>query len=198
MASSQPLKRGYLSTVVVFDQRLYMRPDGMVFSWCQKVTNRFGTEAVGYAPVRTGELKAGIHWNTIQTGERQVVGRIGSTANHTMFVLRGTGTPGKGRDGSIYTTRGFANPSGSVVTLWGVVDPKTNKFSRTGKGRRERHQVRVKGYWMVLPAWEHFKRGWADEVSGQEPNNFLLKAWRATARNHKALRGSVPSWISHP
>lgn len=36
-------------------------------------------------------------------------------------------------------------------------------------------------------------------VHGQQPNNFLVKAWRATARNHTSIRGvTVPAFIRKP
>ena len=183
---------GYISKVVVFDRDLY-KPGHMVHRWVTLVTTNFVLHAKELAPIRSGELKAGISGDTHQVGERQVEGSIESAANHTMFVLRGT-------TGPIMTTRMFANPEGATSELWGVIDPKTGKFTRKHiKGaERKRHIVRNKGYWLRVRAGNGYSEHIAGSVSGQEANNFLADAWRRTARNHKAIRGRMPSFIANP
>jgi hypothetical protein len=54
---------------------------------------------------------------------------------------------------------------------------------------------------MKLPAYDGYKSSFQFSVRGQEPNNFLLKAWKATAANHTAIRApkvTIPSSISAP
>lgn len=162
--------------VVVFDERLY-HAHGEVYDWCHKITTAFTAFAVHYAPVRSGRLVAGIHGHVRQIGPRQVQGTIESTAPHTFYVLRGT-------KGPIMTDQAFANPGGATKVVHGP-----DGFERT---------VRVPGYWMPIPAWGGYRKRYAVSVSGQRPNNFLLKAWRATARNHKAIRGVEPDFIRNP
>lgn len=183
-----------LTEVVIFDEHLY-RPTGLVGFWMNKVTTRFGVEARAHAPVDTGELVAGISTASRQIGVRLVQGTITSNAPHTMWVIRGTGFPVKGHEGRIYTTKGFVTRDimDAYVSLWGV-QRRGEKFTRKGRGdrsgpgRRQQHLVRKKGYWLRLP---FPSRGGGPimtfSVRGQEPNNFLYAAWRATARTHSAI-----------
>ena len=66
-------------------------------------------------------------------------------------------------------------------------------------------KVRAKGYWMPIPDMATRKFNppgqghWAREVSGQTAHNFLERAWRGTARDHRAIRGKgVPYFILNP
>lgn len=185
-----------ITRIVVFDDALY-HGNGDVVKWCTKITNRFADEARHYAPVRSGELVAGISGATHTIGRRQVEGIIESRAPHTMYVLRGT-------TGPIMTNKGWANPNGAWTQVWGWAKQgggfTKNKGESAPGARRRQFPVRVKGYWMHVPATDDggFKGGFFTEVSGQDANNFLLKAWRATARNHRAIRGPVPSFILTP
>lgn len=163
---------GSITRVVVFDQYLY-HGKGDVYQWCRKITTRFGREARHYAPVRSGELREGISTDTSQVGVRQVQGVISSSAPHTMYVLKGT-------TGPIMSNKHWANPTGGTVELW------------KGKGKdRKRVRVRQKGHYMHLPEGNGFDSHFTMEVDGQQANNFLLKAWRGTARDHRAIRGVV-------
>jgi len=184
-----------LGTVVLFDEVLY-KPGGQVHRWMTLLTDHFEHHAKDAAPERSGELRAGITSTAVPFGTRQMRGTIASNAPHSLFVLRGTGTPVRGRGGSIYNTRRFREGPGSgYVELWGYVDPITKKFSRTKIPgvRRERHTVRKKGYWLAFGEDEYGPKVITEEVSGQEPNNFLFKAWRATARTHPSIRGLSPT-----
>jgi hypothetical protein len=187
---------GFIDRVVIFDEHLY-RPTGLVGFWMDKVTTRFTAEAIRAAPKDTGELAAGISGDVDQIGPKLVQGVISSDAPYTMFVIRGTGFPVKGHEGRIYTTKGFRtrNIEDAYVTLWGARDRKTGTFSRKGRGdgtyagRRQQFEIRRKGYWLKLP----FRtRGGGPlllfSVRGQEPNNFLYKAWRITGHTHSAIR----------
>ena len=196
MAISGPrAPSGELVTVVIFDELLY-KPGGQVHRWMTLLCQHFEDHAIHEAPMRSGELRAGITSEAVPFGPRQMRGTIASMAYHSLFVLRGTGFPTKGREGSIYTNKRFYNPEGAYVELWGYVDPITKEFSRTHRfkgSRRERHIVRVKGYFMAFGPDDHGPKVITEQVSGQEPNNFLFKAWRATARTHPSLRGLAPN-----
>jgi hypothetical protein len=168
-----------------------------------KITDRFTVEAINAAPMGvTGDLKDGISGSTHQIGPKLVEGMISSSANHTLFVIHGTGFPVKGHAGRIWTTKGFEtrDMNDAYVTLWGV-QPRGGKFSRKGKGdksgmgRRRQHRVRRRGYWLRLPFLS--KSGGPlllFSVRGQESNNFLLVAWSRTARNHSAIRRNRASF----
>lgn len=179
------MARATLSRVVVFDQGLY-HGNGDVIEWCRKITAKFTAEAIRYAPVRSGELVSGISGSVNHVGERQVEGIIKSVAPHTMYVLRGT-------KGPISTAKYKADPGGATLMLW-----KDVKDPHTGRTRRRKVPVRQKGFYMRIPASEFGPAFFATEVSGQRANNFLLLAWRATARNHRAIRGPVPQFITNP
>lgn len=186
-----------LSTVVVFDELLY-RPGGQVHRWMTLLTGHFETHAKHEAPVRSGELRAGIHSHAEPVGVRQMRGTIASEAEHTMFVLRGTGHPVKGRGGNIYARRVWAaggDESAAYTELWGYRDPQTGVFSRRRIPgvRRERHIVRKRGFFMAFGPDEYGPKVISPVVAGQEPNNFLFKAWRLTARTHPSIRGLAPS-----
>ena len=189
--------------VDTFTQGMF-RGHGDVKVWMDRITKTFERHALHYAPERSGELRAGISSYSYTSGAHEVRAAIVSSAPHTMYVLRGTGYPGKGKAGYIYTTKGFVtrNQDDAYVTLWGI-DRGDGTFSRRGKGRREQHQVRKKGYWLKLPADEEagYKAGFRFRVHGQSANNFLLKAWKATASNHTAIRAPkvmIPGGISSP
>lgn len=182
-----------ITRIVIFDQGLY-HGNGDVIAWMRKITAKFAAEAILAAPVRSGELRAGIDGSVRFLGQRQLEGAIRSRARHTMYVLRGT-------TGPISTNRYFANPSGATRLVWGYTNIVTGKVTRKSPGpgaRRKQHPVGVKGYWMKIPAEHGFPTFYATEVSGQAAQNFLLEAWIKTARNHKALRGPIPAFIAHP
>jgi hypothetical protein len=185
---------GRLEAVVIFDEVLF-KPGGQVHRWMTLLTTHFEEHAVSAAPMRSGDLRAGIHSEAIPYGVKQMRGTIASLSEHSLFVLRGTGFPVRGRAGSIFSRKRFANPEGAYVELWGYMDPETRQFSRQKiRGvRRERHLVRQKGYFMAFGPDEYGPRVITEEVRGQEPNNFLFAAWRATARTHPSLRGLAPN-----
>lgn len=186
------MAQAVLVKTVIFDQDLY-KSGHMVNRWLGLMTSRFAEHARHYAPERTGRLREGISGEHRQVGERQVEGTIESTAPYTMYVLRGT-------TGPIMTRKAFANPGGATVTLWGSIDPATKKFTRRNiKGaRRVQREVRVKGYYLKIPAYGDYEKFFALSVDGQEAQNFLVEAWRATARNHRSIRGAIPTFITNP
>lgn len=191
-----------LIETVIYDQSLY-HGNGDVAKWVEKISNRFAREARHFAPVRTGELREGIRADSHQVGPREVQGIITSYSPHTLFVLRGTGFPNKGHGGRIYTTKGFPTlGGGAVIQVWGATTPTGGFSSVRAKAKpgaeRRQHPVRIKGYWLKVPPHEGFEGFYAVSVHGQFPNNFFLRAWRATARDHRAIRGVLPESVRNP
>lgn len=191
-----PYLNAELTSVVIFDEVLY-RPGGMVHRWMSGMTEKFEQHAKRYAPERTGELRAGIRSTAQPVGPRQMRGLIASEAPYSLHVIKGTGVGGPG--GPIYATKYYQNPGGAYVTLWGSIDPVTGKFTtKSLKGvPRTQERVRVKGYSMAFGIGTRSHDQSAPKVithvvKGQMPNNFLFKAWRATARNHSSIRGIAP------
>lgn len=186
-----------LEAVVIFDENLY-RPGGQVSRWMNLLCEHFEQHAVRNAPQRTGELRAGIMSEAHPFGARQMQGTIASLAPYSLYVLRGTGYPVRGRAGRIYNTRAFNSGrdiENAMVYVWGYRDPVTKRFSRTKIPGvpRKRHRLRRKGYWLAFGPDDHGPRVITFSVSGQEANNFLFAAWRATARTHSSLRGLAPN-----
>ena len=184
-----------LETVVIFDEVLF-KPGGQVHRWMTLLTTHFQEHAVAAAPDRSGELRAGIRATARPAGFKQMEGTIASLAPYSLYVLRGTGTPGAG--GTIYSKKVWkaeGDTSVAYITLWGYEDPVTKKFSRRKIPgvRREQHTIGRKGYWMAFGPDEYGPRVIAHSVRGQEANNFLFEAWRATARTHPSLRGLAPN-----
>jgi hypothetical protein len=176
-----------LVAVVIFDEVLF-KPGGQVHRWMTLVCRHFEEHAQRFAPVRSGELREGIHSEAHPFGLRQMQGTIASEAPHTMYVLKGT-------TGPIMATKMWNNPGGAYSKLWGSW-PKGGKFTRKRVAGEERRQYSVpnKGYWLAVGKQRLYPptliRG---SVSGQEANNFLFDAWRATARTHPSLRGLAPA-----
>jgi hypothetical protein len=175
-----------VTKLVMFDERLY-RGNGSVKNWADKITHTIEAGAIARCPVRTGEMRASISGSAMTIGPRQINCTISVGTDHATYVLHGTGFPGKGDAGFIYSAGRWAagGPAAdSTVMLWKTV---TNK--RTGTTYRGKVPIRKKGFFMKLPAEHGFAGGWYDEVHGQKPNNFLAAAAKAASRNHRALRG---------
>lgn len=192
----------YLEKVVVFDQDLYHK-HGMAGIWMGKIVRRFEAEAKHYAPKRTGLLAALIEGDYNQVGIRQVEGTIASDAPYSMFVLAGTDGPITRFGGSIpskseaYTRQALYRRTDGTWT-WDPIP-----------GARKRMVNRPNpGFFLKVPAGGpgsnpggryragRWKTRYLLSVAGQPANNFLFKAWRATARDHTAIRGiGVPTSI---
>jgi hypothetical protein len=159
----------HLGAVVIFDETLY-RPGHLVNRWMNLLCVHFEEHAKALAPKRTGDLAAQITSEAHQAGPKQMSGTIASNAPYTMYVLRGT-------TGPIYTTLGYAS-GGNIEAAF---DPVTGK--------------RLSGHWLHVAPGSGFPGFITHSVHGQAANNFLVKAWRRTARNHKSLRGFVSESI---
>lgn len=159
-----------LVRTVTFTEKLY-RGNGDVRVWLNRITDRFGREARHYAPVRSGKLVRGISTTTRTTGRHSCAGTIASRAKYSLFVIRGT-----------------HGPIMSNVAWGAALDELRDENGRFARGAL-----------MPLPAFGPFKARLALIVDGQTANNFLLRAWFATARDHRALRGKpIPGFIAHP
>lgn len=167
----------------MFDAAIY-RPNALVGKWMGIMTAAFVGHAIRYAPARRGTLKAGIHGFSRQVGPKQVEGLIASDAKHTMYVLRGTGFPVKGRAGRIYTTRGFSRLGRGLPMTKKFFDVRKKGDRATKPGGLLPGTLLHVGKQSLYPPITK-----VTVVSGQEPNNFLERAWRATARNHRSIRG---------
>jgi hypothetical protein len=162
-----------LETVVVFDQNLY-RTGHMANRWMHLLCEHFEANAKIAAPIRSGELKAGIesHAETFPEA-RTMIGTIASNAEHSMYVLAGTRGP-------IYTRE-----------AWAVGGDIYQAYEVTEEGKR----VGRKGHWLPVGnrPWPPIR--YRHSVAGQAANNFLFKAWRRTAHQHSVLRGNTADAI---
>lgn len=158
-----------LTAVVIYDSVLFNRT-GQVRRWADALERRFTFNAQQAAPVRSGELRAGIFGEVIRIGPRHLQTSIASTAPHSMYVLRGT-------EGPIFSDLAWAN-GGSLVE--GERDELTGIYIQHG--------------YMKLRAGNGYGSLYRLSVSGQESQNFFQTAARQTAARHPSLRGFDPDF----
>lgn len=166
-----------MGPVVVFDEKMYVRPFGTVVRWMDRVVLAFEVNAKKYAPEQTGNLRAGIHGNTTKVGPKQLEGTIESTAPYSLYVLRGTRGP-------IMSNR-----------AWGLTHGDPDRFHMLWReNKKTGRRVARRGMMLRFHSTETGQLIITAAVSGQSANNFLLEAWAATARTHSSLRGiSIPA-----
>lgn len=169
--------RAEITGIVVTDTKLFNRT-GDVGRWAARVEVAFTAHAIEEAPTGAstgrvnksranagepvGSLKAGISGSVNRVGPRQIETIVASSASYSLYVIKGTST--------IFskTARIPAGESGA------------GQFAELGPGQG-----------MYLPA-NPVPGGSAkmrQRVSGQKANNFLGRAFDATARTHSSLRG---------
>lgn len=157
-----------VDALVIYDSRLYGRT-GQVRRWAERVERRFTFNAIQAAPERSGDLRAGIFGNVDRIGPNRLETTIASTADHTMYVLKGT--------------------TGPIMSdeLWaqGGID---GAIAALPEGEP------IRG-WMRLRPGNGFGVMFRLEVSGQRPQNFFAEAAAATARRHSSLRGFSPETV---
>lgn len=162
--------------VVVTDTKLFNRT-GAVGVWSEKIKVAFEAHAVEEAPTGAdtgrinksranaawpvGSLKANISGDVDRVGPRQIVTTISSRAPYSLYVIKGTGP---------IFSKSARIPAG---------EPGAGQFAELGEGRG-----------MYIPG----NPGWGgskirQHVRGQKANNFLARAFDATARTHSSLRG---------
>jgi hypothetical protein len=161
----------FIGRVEVFDAKLYA-PGGQVNVWVHKLGYRFAANARAAAPIRSGVLKRGIRAGFRKRTTKQIVATIGSTAPHTMWVLRGT-------KGPIMSDAVWA--AGGTVQPWmfemvnGRPVPKPGFQMAVGRN--------LGGAPVGAPVTPMFY------VSGQRSQNFFYTAWVKTAVRHPSIRG---------
>jgi hypothetical protein len=180
---------GTFTSIVITDEKLFVG-NGDINKWAHRLEQRLYANMVAEAPAREGELRASIHAHVDHPTSHTIDIGVGTDAPHAMWVLRGTGFPGKGTAGWIYTTKGFVtqNSDDAFVPLWGRRNAQ-GRFTRLGRGQRQRMMVRKKGFWLGLKPDGPIKF----RVHGQRPNNFLYKAYQRTKRTHRELPTAPPS-----
>lgn len=184
---------GTFTSIIITDEKLFVG-NGDINKWAHRVERRLLVNMVSAAPTREGELRASITAHVTHPSSHTIDIAVGTDVEHASYVLRGTGFPSKGHSGFIYSRRGFVtqNPDDAYVPLWGRRGAG-GRFTRLGKGQRQRMMVRKKGFWLKLrPDGPITFR-----VRGQEPNNFLYAAYQRTKRTHRELP-TAPPGIRNP
>lgn len=162
--------------IVVTDSKLFGRT-GSIGRWAAGVEASFTAHAIVEAPTGAdtgrvnksranagepvGSLKAGISGEVVRVGVRQLQTTVSSSASYSLYVLKGTGT--------IYS-KSARIPAGEAGA---------GQFAPLGEGSG-----------MYIPG----NPGWGgskirQRVRGQAANDFLGRAFAATARSHSSLRG---------
>jgi hypothetical protein len=167
-----------LERVVIFDERLY-HGNGDVIKWCRLITLKFSAHAKAYAPKRSGTLARSVRASIRNPGPKRVMGTIGVGAPYATFVLSGT-------HGPIMANRAWARSRRGLS--WRNTDPRDTsaKFGGALPGTlMPVGQSQLDSG--VTPFGGRVRL--RSVVEGQRANNFLERAWRATARNHRTIRG---------
>lgn len=163
-----------LTKVVIIDDHLYTGT-GMVHRWLGGITGSIFRNIFIEAPVRSGELRGGLHFDVNRVARRVVQGVVESTAPHTLFVIEGTAAAG---EGYIYSSKSQDNPEIRARMLAG---------ERVSEEENE-------GMWMAI----HDGRGpvFHLRVKGQKPNNFMLAGYNRAARSSRSLHPIFPGFVS--
>jgi len=150
----------------------------MANRWFSGISRQLGSNVRRAAPMRSGELKGGIHSSMSSNAQGlNMTITLSSSAPHTMHVLRGT-------TGPIMTHLGFRTGIGEGRSFIMV------------QGRYGLMPRAIPGYWMHFGGYG-YPMVYKDSVAGQSSNNFLLRGWRATAARHQAMR-HIPHFIYDP
>lgn len=166
--------------VVVTDEGLYIG-NGLVNRWFKRMNNSLYHNIVRHAPIRSGELKAGIEldYNQDPISLRILSGEVVSTAPHTKYVIEGTA--GQGAD-YIYSRGGWA----SHDRVERLIAQRARGIPFMGAA--------TKGLWLGMnrayPGKPQLR------VHGQRANNFLLEGYNATARTHRSLHPIFPGFVT--
>jgi hypothetical protein len=159
-----------MTRVVIVDGALY-RPRGLVWVWTRKVGTKFGNNTRAAVRSRTGQLRKGIRVTYRKPATKKIQATIGSTAPHTMYVLRGT-------HGPIMSNALWAMPGHES-------NPEAWRMLSTGRMVPRKGMTMAVGRNPFGPVTPMFR------VSGQAANNFFYKGWVKTALAHPAI-GKVP------
>jgi hypothetical protein len=132
--------------LVMYDERMYQGRGHLVFDWGVRIENNFVRWAKWFAPVRSGELKAGIFGETTRTGPRRLQVIIESTAPHSIYVIKGT-------QGPIMSDKGWAglpDRRGKGVAKMRVRAGKgyPTSYLETVSGQASQDFMSTAGYWV--------------------------------------------------
>lgn len=179
------MEAGFTS-LVIYDSRLF-NPGSLVSRWAGRVKRRFEEHAIQEAPMRSGELKAGIHGESFRAGTKHWEVHIHSDAPHTLYVLEGT-------TGPIMSNRLWAMRTTKPHIPFGI--PRGGRIMRPDGTMRgvDMRWLHSHGYAMRLRPGGGFPGGFALTVSGQDANNFMARAAARTAVTNRSLRGFTPGY----
>lgn len=160
-----------ITVIVITDTKLFNRT-GDIRRWADRVEAAFTAHAIAEAPLNrrqnknrgappVGTLKAGISGEVTRVGPRQLQTIIKSEAPYTLYVLKGTTT----------------------------IFSKTGRIPKGEPGAGQFVPIGPEEGGMSLPPNFGIKRIYRQRVRGQSANNFLGRAFDATARTHSSLRG---------
>lgn len=152
------------------DEVMYL-PGGIVHRWVASVASEMYFHMEREVPNNkrvnksageppVGHLRASMFSDMERLGPRQLGIKAGSRAHYTRYVVGGTGT------------------------IFKPMRDEGGRFASLGEGDEPF------GGGMYLPANPGYGRArWRAQVRGQAANNFIGRAYDATARAHPALRG---------
>lgn len=164
-------------TVHVNSDDLY-KTGHMVNRWFRRLAGRLEDDVRAAAPMRSGDLKAGIRGRVdADPSQHHMTLNLEFNAPYSLYVLRGT-------TGPIFTKKGWETGIGNGKSF--ILVPGKYGFM----------QQNQPGYWMRFGGWG-YPWVWKDAVAGQKQNNFLLTGWRKTASHHRAM-ARVPSFVWNP
>lgn len=174
---------GYTSSHLVLYDSVLFQYNGKVGRWARSLERGFTHNAQQAAPVRSGELRAGIHGHAQHTGPRHWTMEVFSDARHTLFVLRGTTGPI------------MANRLYRFQARTGIEFPRGGRTYTPGRGFLPKKDfLQANNYMLRVRAGNGFPENYQISVSGQDANNFFADAATATARRHSSLRGFSPGY----
>lgn len=169
-----------VSGLVIYDSRLF-QIGSHVSRWANSVERGFVMHAMNEAPVRSGELVAGIHGESFRSGVKHWEVHIHSDAEHTMYVLQGTTGPIMSNRMWNFRLK-FPHVPGGLPRV-GRIDLGGGRF------KPNLQALHAHGYALRVRAGNGFAERYAIKVRGQQANDFMGRAAQATARRHSSLRG---------
>jgi hypothetical protein len=158
-----------LVSAVEYDERMYA-PGGIVNRWVHEVASEMFFHMEREVPFNkrvnktagqppVGHLRDMLFSDVDQVGPRELTIQAGSRAHYAQYVVKGTST------------------------IYKAARDEGGRFAPLGEGDE----------WfggMYLPANPGYGGArWRSQVRGQAANNFIGRAYDATARAHPALRG---------
>ena len=174
--------------IVIYDSVLFY-PGHHVSRWANDTQRGFTMAAKAAAPVRSGELVAGIHGESHKAGPKQYEAHIFSEAPHTMYVVKGTHGPiMSNRMWGFRSNPRYASAPGGLPRVGRTTLP-------SGAIVPDMRALHANGYALRVRPGNGFPGHFAISVSGQEANNFFDTAATVTARSHSSLRGWHPGQI---